>query len=99
VTLLVILALLGLMLERVIYYTLNDNGVIEDENIVEKIQRWIVVHLAYEMCDYKLREIANCSRLKRIGSIPTTVAKLNTRMGTDTELARAAKKIKSEYDT
>jgi hypothetical protein len=39
VTLLVILALLGLMLERVIYYTLNDTGVIEDENVVEKIQR------------------------------------------------------------
>jgi len=39
VALLVILALLGLMLERVIYYTLNDNGVIEDENPVERIQR------------------------------------------------------------
>jgi hypothetical protein len=39
VTLLVILALLGLMLERVIYYTLNDTGVIEAENPVEKIQR------------------------------------------------------------
>ena len=39
VAVLIILALLGLTLERTIYYALNKNDIIEDENIVEKINR------------------------------------------------------------
>ena len=36
---LITLAILGVMLERTIYYTLNEAGIIEDENAVERIQR------------------------------------------------------------
>jgi len=39
VAMLITLALLGVMLERTLYYTLNENDIIEDENVVERIQR------------------------------------------------------------
>ena len=39
VAILISLALIGVILERTIYYTLNESGIIEDENVVEKIQR------------------------------------------------------------
>jgi len=39
VTLLIVLALLGLSLERTIYYVLNDNEIIADENPLERINR------------------------------------------------------------
>lgn len=39
VTYLIILALVGVVTERIIYYTLADNDVIEEENVVERINR------------------------------------------------------------
>lgn len=48
VALLVILALLGLTLERVIYFALNDSDVIEDENVVERVNRQ-APHLARQL--------------------------------------------------
>lgn len=36
---LITLALVGVTLERTIYYTLNESGVIEDENVVERVKR------------------------------------------------------------
>ena len=44
-------------------------------------------------------EIAEWLGLKRTGSIPTTIAKLKSRMATDARLSRVVGKIKSEYDT
>ena len=65
----------------------------------ENIPRWVVMHLAQETCGLKLREIANSLGLKRTGSIPTTIAKLKSRMATDAGLARMVSRINSEYDT
>jgi len=39
IVMLITLALLGVMLERTIYYTLNESGIIEDENIAERVKR------------------------------------------------------------
>ncbi|MDT8452691.1 MAG: hypothetical protein RQ936_08115, partial [Gammaproteobacteria bacterium] len=65
----------------------------------ENIPRWLVMYLGQEICGLKLREIASYMGLKRTGSIPTTIAKLKTRLETDRKLARAVKVIRSDYDT
>lgn len=65
----------------------------------ENIARWLVMYLGQEICGLKLREIASYMGLKRTGSIPTTVAKLKTRLAIDKKLARALRTIRSDYDT
>ena len=65
----------------------------------ENIPRWVVMYLAQEICDVKLSEIATYTGLKRTGSIPTTIAKLKSRMMLDAKLGRAVSKIKRVYDT
>lgn len=67
--------------------------------VKENLPRWIVMHLAQETCGLKLREIADFFGLSRIGSIPTSIAKLKVRMAADAELTRKVKRIKGEYDT
>jgi len=67
--------------------------------VAENIPRWVVMYLAQEICDAKLSEIAVYTGLKRTGSIPTTIAKLKSRMAVDAKLGRAVSKIKREYDT
>ncbi len=67
--------------------------------VVENVPRWIVMHLAQDVCGLRLREIADYFGLKRTGSIPTTIAKLKTRMHSDRDLSKVVKSIRREYDT
>ena len=57
------------------------------------------MHIAREVGGQKLRDIAEFLRLRRAGSIPTIIAKLEFRMKKDSALARRVLDIKRKYDT
>jgi len=57
------------------------------------------MYLAQEVCSLKLCEIANYLGLKRTGSIPTTIAKLKSRMAINARLSKAVGEIMREYVT
>jgi len=65
----------------------------------ENIPRWVLMYVAQEVGGHKLRDIADLLELKRIGSIPTTIAKLKLRMEEDSALARKVLNISRKYDT
>lgn len=64
----------------------------------ENIPHWVVMYLAQEVCGLTLCNIADRLGLKRTGSIPTTIAKLKSRMESDRGLLCRVRRIKREYD-
>jgi len=62
--------------------------------VPNNIPRWVAMYLSQELGGKKLSVIAKTFGLKRTGSIPTTVAKLQVRMKKDASLLRKIKGIK-----
>jgi chromosomal replication initiation ATPase DnaA len=85
------------MMESVVrHFKVDINNITRSQRgrVDENIPRWVVMYLAQQMCGLRLHEIANYMGLTRTGSIPTTIAKLKSRMATDIGLAWKVGKIK-----
>ena len=65
----------------------------------ENIPRWVAMYLGQQLCGLNLKQIAHELGLKRTGSIPTTIAKLKSRLEEDARLTRMIERIKRVYDT
>ncbi|MEW5056232.1 MAG: transposase [Cycloclasticus sp.] len=67
--------------------------------VPDNIPRWVALYLARECSGCLLKEIADNFGLKKVGSISTTINKLQGLMATDKKLARKVTAIRSRYDT
>jgi len=67
--------------------------------VADNIPRWVAMYLGQACCGLLLKEIAESLGLKKIGSISTTIKKLQVMMSKDRELARKVLAIKCQYDT
>lgn len=63
------------------------------------IPRWVAMYLARECCGVLLKDISNSFNLSRIGSISTTINKLEVLMAKDVVLSRKVEAIRRQYDT
>lgn len=67
--------------------------------VPNNIPRWAAMHLSQELGGKKLSVIAKTFGLKRTGSIPVTLAKLQMLINDDVGLQRKLNKIKRQYET
>jgi REP element-mobilizing transposase RayT len=67
--------------------------------VSNNIPRWVAMFLSQECCRLTLKVIANEFGLKRTGSIPTTIKKLQNLMDEDRKLVKKVEVIRRQYDT
>lgn len=67
--------------------------------VANNIPRWVAMYIVRECCGALLKEIASSFGLSRIGSISTTVNKLQVLMSDDRRLRLKVDKINRQYDT
>lgn len=81
VAILVIVAIVGLLLERVIYYTLHENGVIAQEDVVEKLNRMAPDEARRMGLAYKPRPDSNETKFSHTAqNIKEKLAALNNKL-------------------
>ncbi|MBN1378213.1 MAG: transposase [Gammaproteobacteria bacterium] len=67
--------------------------------VANNIPRWVAFYLSRDRGGHHLSEIARAFGLKRTGSIPTTIRKLEKLMESDTRVLNKVNRIKRQYDT
>ncbi len=65
----------------------------------ENIPRWVAMYLGRDLCGLKLRQIADSLGLKRTGSIPNNIVKLQQKMQQDKAVKNIVDTINGEYGT